>query len=97
MPTLGAESSHTGSRSQTKYNREISVTRAHHPLAGKIFEVIQPAGIAVTIILPDGSRIKIPRQWTDIDGVTPRLTLNSVFTADSVKELLDLVDLILKR
>jgi len=86
-----------GSRSQTKYNRKISVTRAHHPLVEKVFEVTQPVGIAITILLSDGSRIKIPREWTDIDGVTPRLTLNSVFTADSVKELLNLVDLLLKR
>ena len=86
-----------GSRSQTKYNRKISVTRDHHPLTGKFFEVTQPVGRAITIILPDSCRVKIPREWTDIDGVKPCITLNSVFTADSIKELLDLVDLILKR
>ena len=82
---------------ETKYNRKISVTRAHHPLLGKIFELAQPLGNSITIILPNGCRMKIPRQWSDIDGAKPCLSLDSVFTGNSIKELLDLVDLLLNR
>ena len=87
----------TGRGLETKYNRKISVTRAHHPLLGKIFELAQPLGNSITIILPNGCRMKIPRQWSDIDGAKPCLSLDSVFTGNSIKELLDLVDLLLNR
>ncbi len=86
-----------GSVSHTKYNRRVSVIRANHPLLGKFFEVARPIGDYIIIILPNGCRMKIPRDWSDIDGPKPCTNFDSIFTGNSIKELLDLVDLLLKR
>ena len=47
--------------------KRVRVTRAHHPLLGQEFEVLKVSAKNVVVQLPDGSRLRLPRQWTD-DG-----------------------------
>ena len=73
------------------------MTRVHHPLRGEKLVLWQGAGDHITVVLKDGSRMKLPRQWTDIDGPGTDHSFSSIFTADSIKELIDLIDLFLER
>jgi hypothetical protein len=70
------------------------VLRRHHPLYGREFEVLRGDKAILTIRLPDGSTMKIPRAWTDADGVTEAVrssaSIESIFTVEAVRQLIDL-------
>ncbi|MFC1482499.1 DUF5372 family protein [Myxococcota bacterium] len=67
------------------------VTRRHHPLRGQRFEVLQCGREQLTVRLKDGTTMRIPRHWTDADGDTPADERESVWTADSLRRLIELV------
>jgi hypothetical protein len=89
-----------GRWSQTKYHRysapaKVRLTRPHHPLEGQVFEVVSAGPSSVVIRLGNGTSMRVLRSWTDADG-PPVSRSQVVFTADSVRALLELVDALRK-
>ena len=95
-----------GSPFQTTYNRggrgqlsEVTITRPHHPLAGKTLAALQIGRKVVVVRLVDGSTMRVPREWTTAGDVAPpidagQLTLCSV---DDLRRLVVLVDALRQR
>jgi hypothetical protein len=46
----------------------------------------------IVVRLCDGTSMRLPRRWTDLDGDPPQHTADCIFTADALRALLDLVD-----
>jgi hypothetical protein len=71
----------------------VAITRRHHPLNGQQFEVLQGGKERLTLRMRDGLSMRIPRRWTDADGApaADRCQGESVFTAESMRRLLELV------
>ena len=85
--------------SHTKYDlhdfpERVTVTRPHHPLLNQHLEVLRPGGQWLVVRLPDGTAMKIRRDWTDADGASDdgALSGSEVFTVEAYRELLALVD-----
>ena len=74
----------------------MKLIRKHHPLEGQLLEVIKGGPVQLVVRLSDGTAMRLPRSWTDIDGVTV-LAAESVFTVDSLRELLELVEALRRR
>ncbi|MBI2322138.1 MAG: hypothetical protein HYU88_08645 [Chloroflexi bacterium] len=73
----------------------MKITRRHHPLRDRELEVLIQQGKTLLVVrLPDGSAMRMPRAWTDADGsaVPEELSVTCVYTPDSLRELLGLVD-----
>ena len=73
----------------------MKVTRRHHPLRGRELDVLIQQGKTLLVVrLPDGSAMRIPRAWTDADGggVSEDRLVMSVYTPESLRELITLVD-----
>ena len=73
----------------------MRVTRRHHPLRDRELEVLIEQGKALLVVrLPDGSAMRIPRAWTDADGrtVPEEPSVTGVYTPESLRELIGLVD-----
>ena len=94
----------TGGTVQTKYNHQhlendVEVTRRHHPLAGQRFQVLRTAANFVVLQLADGSRVKMPKNWTNINdnSAVDDLCRGTIFTTTSILELLDLVQILSRR
>lgn len=91
--------------SQTPYNlrgcpERVRVTRRHHPLLNQEFEVLFAGGAQLVIRLRDGSTMKVPRAWTDVDGDLQRLhegTHATHLTLASLRELMGLVETLQRR
>jgi len=87
-----------GSPVQTTYYyrrdtaEHVTVIRRHHPLEGESLEVLK-GGQHLIVRLRDGSTMRMPRSWTDADGPpTSRPSqLSTVFTIDSLRELIALL------
>jgi len=85
-----------GKLSQTKYYLStvpatITIVRRHHPLEGQQLEVLSAAGSTVAVRLTDGSALKLPRRWTDAEGLScTELSGDSPFTLQGLRELLRL-------
>jgi hypothetical protein len=45
----------------------VTITRAHHPLREQTFEVLVGGNERITMRLPDGASMRVPRGWTDAD------------------------------
>ncbi len=45
----------------------------------------------VVVRLADGTTMRMPWAWTDVDGMPPEPVDESVFTAEALRELLDRV------
>lgn len=73
------------------------VTRRHHPLVGQEFEVIHASAPNVVLGLPDGSRLRVPRAWTDVGGGGDPTGDEAVVTADGLRHLLQRVAAIRSR
>ena len=70
----------------------VRVTRRHHPLLGQDFEVLTASSNNVVVGLRDGSRLKLPRGWTDAGGAeVDRDSPESVVTLDGLRRVLELV------
>ena len=92
-------SSITGRLSHTRYDHrfpstppEIRITRRHHPLQGQTFTVVRDGPRELVIRAVDGVVMRVPRAWTDADGVTVTdAGPDAVFTVDAIRALVDLV------
>lgn len=75
------------------------VTRRHHPLQGQRFEILSGGKSTLVILHKDGANVKIPRQWTDVDGVESNQAKgeDSYFTVEGLRELLQLVTALCNR
>jgi hypothetical protein len=68
------------------------VTRRHHPLHGQALEVVKRGVTQIVVRLGDGTSMRMPRAWTDVDGdPSQHTTTNGIFTAEALRALLDLV------
>lgn len=71
----------------------MEVTRRHHPLYGRELEVLQANKVVLTIRQPDGSTMKILREWTNAGSATVvQAWTGSVFTVEGVRELMRIVE-----
>jgi hypothetical protein len=69
----------------------VTITRRHHPLQGRTFEVLQGGPRELLVRGADGLVMRLPRAWTDADG--PReCGIEAIFTVEAMRALLDLVD-----
>ena len=70
------------------------MVRRHHPLQGEQFEVLINGKNQLAIRLRDGSSMRIPREWTDVDGkaIEGEPAVSSILTSESIRELVELVD-----
>ena len=75
------------------------MTRRYHPLEGRQLDVIGHLKQHVIVRLPDRTRFKIPRTWTDVDGSRPPYdaTQETIFTLESLRELITLIDALKRR
>ena len=94
--TCAVVGSSTGRLSQTKYYLSyspatITIIRRHHPLEGRHLDVLSAGRATVVVSLTDGSSLKLPRRWTDADGIAcTDLSGDSPFTLHGLRELLRL-------
>jgi hypothetical protein len=76
----------------------VTVTRRDHPLRGRSLEIFRDGRTDLTVWLADGSRIRMPRSWTDADGAHEESSVRlTVFTVDALRALLVLVDALKRR
>ena len=94
----------TGRLSQTKYHLKdspswVKITRSHHPLQQQQLEVLNVGPKSLVVRLRDGSTMKIPRLWTDIDGVASSAEMcgSETFTLEAFRELIELIDNLKRR
>ncbi|MCP3985265.1 MAG: hypothetical protein GY723_12820 [bacterium] len=76
----------------------VRIVRPHHPLVGERLTVESAGKKRVIVRLADGSRIAVPREWTDADGgqVQPS-GVPVVCTSENLRDLCGVVDGIKKR
>ena len=71
----------------------MAVTRRHHPLEGQRLEVMLAGKEQLAVRLADGTSMRIPRAWTDADGVSPPPpTPPTALSGDAIRELVALID-----
>jgi hypothetical protein len=70
------------------------VTRPHHPLRGQEFEILRNGKNFVEILRADGTSMRMPRHWTDIDGNESCRVLDGdeIFTTQSLRDLKRLLE-----
>jgi hypothetical protein len=70
------------------------VTRPHHPLRGQEFEILRSGKKFVEILRSEGTSMRMPRSWTDVDGNDPCEVLDgdAIFTTQSLKDLKGLLE-----
>ena len=74
----------------------MTITRRHHPLQGRKFEVRQGGPRELLVRCVDGVVMRLPRAWTDADG--PReCGPEAIFTVEAMRAVLDLVDTLRRR
>jgi hypothetical protein len=75
------------------------VVRRHHPLLGEDLEVLSVNKSVVVVCLTNGSSLKIPRQWTDVDTAqsSPTLQGDSKLCMQGLGELLEILEPLSKR
>lgn len=85
-----------GSLLQTKYylsnsSSKTTIIRRHHPLHDQQLELLSVGKTTAVVRLPDGSSMKIPRHWIDVDSSTcMELVGESEISLQGLKELLSL-------
>ncbi len=72
--------------------QRVTVTRRHHPLRGQALDVVKRGRTQIVVRLGDGTSMRLPRAWTDVDEAPSQLIAESIFTADALRALIDLVD-----
>lgn len=93
-----------GRLSQTKYHlrrtpSRVTVIRNHHPLQGEEFEVLMEGNERIVIRVDDGTSMRIRRRWTNADGDPTDQSLggNTVFSIDSLRRVIELVEVFAQR
>ncbi len=66
------------------------------PQTDGVYEVLS-GNQRLTICVADGTSMRIPRDWTDADGESPRGTTPRPFTLASLRQLMQLVDALSSR
>ena len=92
--------SSTGGPSHTRYDHllpstpsEVRITRRHHPLQGQTFAVVRGGPRELVIRAVDGVVMRLPRAWTDADGLTSGgAGADAVFTVEAIRALVELVE-----
>jgi len=69
----------------------VRLVRKHHPLEGQTFEVVLGGRATVVVRLGDGTRMRLPRSWTDMDGIATSAA-ERLCTVDSLREVLELLE-----
>jgi len=76
----------------------VKITRRYHPLQGQELEVISDGPLEVTVRHPDTLAMRIPRNWTDADGVANApLPSDTELNTASLRDLLHLVEILERR
>ncbi|MGH7288905.1 MAG: hypothetical protein ACREI8_12895 [Myxococcota bacterium] len=75
----------------------MRVARRHHPLEGQVVKVLTGGPAQVVVRLRDGTSMRLPRAWTDADGAPPSNRSEHVFSAESLRELIEHVDILGRR
>lgn len=77
----------------------IRVVRRHHPLKGMELEVVRGGKSVLVVRHPDSLTMRIPRDWTDIDGAlrAPKTGPDTQLTVETLRDLVHLVDVLLDR
>jgi hypothetical protein len=70
----------------------VKITRRHHPLEGQVLEVVRGGQNQIVVRPPDGTPMRVPREWTDADGEAWRRSAEKIFTVDALRDLIHLVD-----
>src|SRR5471030_63970 len=85
-----------------RFPERVTITRPHHPFEGQSLEVLRqvrmPAGLQFVLFLPDGSKSRIPADWTDFQK--PIRVSEAAQLVGSFQDLLrlgDLTDALLRR
>ncbi len=91
-----------GRLSQTQYilrrtPERVRITRHAHPLRGRELDVLMDGAQCLVVRLDNGTSMRIPRAWTDADGVAAEPQDLTVFTTESLRRVLDLADAFLRR
>ena len=93
-----------GRPSHTRYDHfltptpsAVTITRRHHPLEGQTFAVVRGGPREVVIRAVDGVVMRLPRGWTDVDGVTHGAAAAAVFTVEAIRALVALVEALRER
>jgi hypothetical protein len=74
------------------------ITRRHHPVRGQTFEVLRGGRRTLVVRGPEGRVMRLPRSWTDADGVVPEHdSEGSVFDVEALRELTELIDALIRR
>ncbi len=95
--TFAVDSCSLGRQSRTKYiirnaPERVTITRRHHPLQGQSFEVLMEGRERLTVALSDGTSMRILRQWTDADGVDTTEAREGIYTTESLRRLIALIE-----
>ena len=75
----------------------MRITRHAHPLRGREFDVVIDGNKCIAIRLEDGTSMRIPRAWTDADGLVAETGELTVFTTESLRQALELTAAFLQR
>jgi len=74
----------------------VRITRHAHPLHGREFDVLKDGNGCIVIQLEDGTSMRIPRAWTDADGSVDHTRELTVFTMESLEQVVSLVEAFLR-
>ncbi len=108
MPSLTTSLAASGMRGRSSHNRyyhcttptpsRVTLTRRHHPLQGHTFEVLQTGSRQLVVRGLDGVAMKVPRTWTDADGVcADNPDSEAVFSVEAIRTLLEMVEALRRR
>jgi hypothetical protein len=76
----------------------VTITRRHHPLQGLALEVLHTGPRELVVRAPDGFSMRLPRAWTDADGVAAETSeADAVFSVDAIRALLEIVEALHRR
>jgi len=71
--------------------------RRHHPLRGQQLAVVSGSRSQLVVRLADGTSMRMPRAWTDADGPPVQGVAESIFTVESLREFVELIEVIGRR
>ena len=76
----------------------VTITRRHHPLQGRVFDVLQTGPRQVVVRALGGLAMRLPRAWTDADGAPAETSEpDAVFSVDAIRALLEIVEALHRR